>query len=100
MDTATYDNMCRYAYQYGSRKYAASGAVDRFIKLIEGENDRYNHKNAFRMSFFGGGTDIESFSASTERCFITTLIILLCECTSLPRFLIIVLNFLMQKLNG
>lgn len=29
-----YDAMCTQAYQYGCKKYAASGAVDRFVKLI------------------------------------------------------------------
>lgn len=33
-----YDEMSKYAYDYGSKKYAASGAVERFQKLIEGEN--------------------------------------------------------------
>ena len=35
VNTDEYDAMCRYAYQYGSQKYAASGAVDRFIELLE-----------------------------------------------------------------
>lgn len=35
MPTEDYDSMCSYAYQYGSKKYAASGAVERFRKLIE-----------------------------------------------------------------
>lgn len=30
-----YDTMSRYAYQYGSKKYATSGAVERFVKLLE-----------------------------------------------------------------
>lgn len=30
-----YDAMSRYAYQYGSKKYATSGAVERFVKLFE-----------------------------------------------------------------
>lgn len=30
-----YDAMSRYAYQYGCKKYAASGAVERFIDLLE-----------------------------------------------------------------
>mgnify|MGYP002656834374 FL=1 len=30
-----YDTMSRQAYAYGSKKYAASGAVERFIGLIE-----------------------------------------------------------------
>lgn len=29
-----YDAMSRYAYQYGCKKYATSGAVDRFVELI------------------------------------------------------------------
>lgn len=36
MPTTQYDEMCATAYQYGSRKYAACGAVERFIELIEG----------------------------------------------------------------
>lgn len=35
MATAQYDAMCKQAYQYGCKKYAASGAVSRFAKLIE-----------------------------------------------------------------
>ena len=31
-----YDAMCAYAYQYGSKKYASSGAVSRFMELIGG----------------------------------------------------------------
>ena len=31
-----YNNMCKQAYQYGSKKYASSGAVKRFQELIEG----------------------------------------------------------------
>lgn len=34
--TGEYDAMCAYAYQYGSGKYSASGAVERFKSLIEG----------------------------------------------------------------
>ncbi len=30
-----YDEMSRYAYQYGSKKYAAGGAVQRFVELLE-----------------------------------------------------------------
>lgn len=30
-----YDAMSKYAYQYGSKKYATSGAVERFVKLLE-----------------------------------------------------------------
>ena len=30
-----YDAMSRYAYQYGCKKYAASGAVERFVRLLE-----------------------------------------------------------------
>lgn len=32
-----YDKMCRYAYQYGSDKYAACGAVNRFEELVSEE---------------------------------------------------------------
>ena len=38
--TDQYDKMCIQAYQYGSRKYAASGAVNRFCELIEGDTDK------------------------------------------------------------
>lgn len=34
MPTEKYDAMCFAAYQYGSKKYAASGAVERFTALI------------------------------------------------------------------
>lgn len=34
MSMNEYDVMSRYAYQYGCKKYAASGAVERFINLI------------------------------------------------------------------
>lgn len=37
MDKDEYDEMSRYAYQYGSKKYAISGAVNRFKELIGGE---------------------------------------------------------------
>lgn len=30
-----YDKMSKYAYQYGSKKYATSGAVERFVELLE-----------------------------------------------------------------
>ena len=30
-----YNAMSRYAYQYGSKKYATSGAVERFMELFE-----------------------------------------------------------------
>lgn len=40
MPTEQYDAMCTQAYQYGSKKYAASGAVSRFLELIEGETIR------------------------------------------------------------
>ena len=35
LSNAEYDSMSRYAYQYGSKKYAASGAVGRFVELLE-----------------------------------------------------------------
>lgn len=35
LETEDYDAMSRYAYQYGSKKYAASGAVERFVELLE-----------------------------------------------------------------
>lgn len=38
MPKDAYYEMCSYAYKYGSNKYAASGAVERFCNLIEGEN--------------------------------------------------------------
>ena len=40
MPTNQYDAMCTRAYQYGSKKYAASGAVSRFRELVEGEAKR------------------------------------------------------------
>lgn len=33
--TDEYDMMSRYAYQYGSKKYATNGAVERFVELLE-----------------------------------------------------------------
>lgn len=35
MSTEQYDAMSREAYQYGSKKYATGGAVERFIELLE-----------------------------------------------------------------
>lgn len=35
LSVAEYDMMSRYAYQYGSKKYAASGAVERFVRMLE-----------------------------------------------------------------
>ena len=35
LSTEQYDVMSRDAYQYGSKKYAASGAVERFVELLE-----------------------------------------------------------------
>lgn len=35
LDMDEYDVMSRYAYQYGCKKYAVSGALERFIKLLE-----------------------------------------------------------------
>ncbi len=35
LSTEQYDAMSRDAYQYGSKKYATSGAVERFVKLLE-----------------------------------------------------------------
>ena len=40
MPTEQYDAMCTQAYQYGCKKYAANGAVSRFIELIEGVKTR------------------------------------------------------------
>ena len=37
MDLSVYDKMCSYAYDYGCKKYSASGAVKRFRELIEGD---------------------------------------------------------------
>ena len=34
LSTEQYDAMSRYAYQYGSKKYATSGAVERFVELL------------------------------------------------------------------
>ena len=35
MSTEQYDAMSRNAYQYGSKKYATIGAVERFVALLE-----------------------------------------------------------------
>ncbi len=35
LSTDKYDEMSMYAYQYGSKKYATSGAVERFVELLE-----------------------------------------------------------------
>lgn len=35
LSTEQYDAMSRDAYQYGSKKYTTSGAVERFVKLLE-----------------------------------------------------------------
>ena len=35
LSNAEYDAMSHNAYQYGSKKYATSGAVERFVKLLE-----------------------------------------------------------------
>ena len=35
LSAAQYDAMSRYAYQYGCKKYATSGAVERFVDLLE-----------------------------------------------------------------
>ena len=32
-----YDAMSRNAYQYGNKKYATSGAVERFVELLNGK---------------------------------------------------------------
>lgn len=40
LETEDYDAMSRYAYQYGRKKYAASGAVKRFIELLEGSDEK------------------------------------------------------------
>lgn len=42
MSAEAYEKMCSYAYQYGSRKYSASGAVERFTQLIEGKKDDHH----------------------------------------------------------
>ena len=34
MDRETYEKFSHYAYDYGSQRYAASGAIDRFIQVI------------------------------------------------------------------
>ena len=41
LSTDEYDAMSGHAYQYGSMKYATSGAVERFVELLEDKND-YN----------------------------------------------------------
>ena len=40
MSRLDYNAICRYAYQYGSKKYAASHAVSRFRELIEGTHGK------------------------------------------------------------
>jgi glycosyltransferase involved in cell wall biosynthesis len=35
MDNNEYEALCRTAYEYGAKKYAASGAVDRFVEMID-----------------------------------------------------------------
>lgn len=35
MNQASYEKMCHDAYQFGKKKYAAEGAVERFMELIE-----------------------------------------------------------------
>ena len=35
MEEPVYDALCRSAYEFGSKKYAAHGAVDRFMNLID-----------------------------------------------------------------
>ena len=34
MEKEEYEQMCKHAYAYGSKKYAADGAVERFVKLL------------------------------------------------------------------
>jgi hypothetical protein len=36
MDEESYAKLSRSSYDYGSQKYAADGAIERFIKLING----------------------------------------------------------------
>lgn len=36
LSNAEYDSMGQYAYQYGCKKYATSGAVERFVTLLNG----------------------------------------------------------------
>ena len=36
LGNAEYDSMGQYAYQYGCKKYATSGAVERFVTLLNG----------------------------------------------------------------
>ena len=35
MSVDEYDAMSQYAYQYGCKKYATNGAVERFVGLLE-----------------------------------------------------------------
>ena len=35
LSNVEYDSMSQYAYRYGCKKYATSGAVERFVKLLE-----------------------------------------------------------------
>ena len=44
LNTINYDEMCKYAFEYGCKKYAATGAVTRFKELIcerESNNVKY-----------------------------------------------------------
>ena len=69
-----YDAMSRDAYQYGSKKYATSGAVERFVELLEEINDYY--KNAFSDVIFLAAVPIwrASLKKMEAQCFLPPLI--------------------------
>lgn len=56
-------------------------------------------KTPFRMSFFGGGTDMEEYFRENEGAVLSTTFDKYCyvNVRHLPRFLIIQQNFLIQK---
>lgn len=62
-----YDAMSRDAYQYGSKKYATSGAVERFVKLLNDKilgrviwNRLKRYVMLLRIFLAGGGTHVLS----------------------------------------
>lgn len=59
-------------------------------------------KTPFRMSFFGGGTDMESFFKENGGAVLSTTFDKYCyvNVRHLPRFLIILRSFLTQRLSA
>ena len=59
-------------------------------------------KTPFRMSFFGGGTDMEDYFKENGGAVISTTFDKYCyvNIRHLPRFLIIPQSYLIQKLKG